>query len=62
MHLPPGRGSIDWRAFFRALKEIGYDGAVTAQVHSGHPVDIDGWLYETKEYLEAVMRREGVHQ
>ena len=60
VHLPPGRGSVDWRAFFRVLKEVGYDGAVTAQVHTGHPVDIDAWLYESKEYLEAVMRKEGV--
>ena len=60
VHLPPGRGSIDWRAFFRALKEIGYDGAVTAQVHTGHPIDIDAWLYETHEYLSSVMRKEGV--
>jgi protein FrlC len=60
VHLPPGRGSIDWRMFFRALKEIGYDGTVTAQVHTGHPVDIDSWLYQTHDYLDRVMREAGV--
>ncbi len=60
VHLPPGRGSVDWRAFFRALKEIGYDGTATAQVHTGHPVDMDAWMYETRDFLAGVMRETGV--
>ncbi|OGO36788.1 MAG: hypothetical protein A2147_01090 [Chloroflexi bacterium RBG_16_57_8] len=56
VHLPPGRGSIDWKSFFRVLKEIGYDGPITAQVHVGHPVDMDAWLYETKDYLRAAAK------
>ncbi len=28
---PPGQGRIDWRAHIAALKEIGYDGALTSE-------------------------------
>lgn len=35
-HLIPGEGNIDFVPFFKALKEIGYDGFVTAEL---------GWKY-----------------
>ncbi len=57
VHLPPGRGSVNWKAFFSALKEIKYSGDLTVQVHTGHPVDIDAWAMESKAYLENVLRQ-----
>jgi D-psicose/D-tagatose/L-ribulose 3-epimerase len=57
VHLPPGHGSVNWKVFFSALKEIGYKGDLTVQVHTGHPVDIDAWAIESKEYLEAVLQQ-----
>jgi sugar phosphate isomerase/epimerase len=56
VHLPPGRGNINWTHFFRTLKEVGYDGYVLVQIHSiGYPVDIDGWAFESKQYLDRVL-------
>lgn len=31
-HWRPGKGKIDWHAFFRALKAIGYDGGITVEL------------------------------
>ena len=31
-HWRPGKGKIDWNAFFRALKAIGYDGNITVEL------------------------------
>lgn len=55
VHLPPGRGTINWMMFIRTLKEIGYDGPVTVQVHTGHPIDIDAWCFESKQYLDKIL-------
>jgi sugar phosphate isomerase/epimerase len=34
LHLPLGAGSIDWPEVVKALREIGYDGTVTLEIHS----------------------------
>lgn len=34
LHLPPGAGTIDWRAVVGALKDSGYDGTITLEVFS----------------------------
>jgi len=57
VHLPPGRGTVDWEMFVKTLKEIGYDGDLTVQVHVGHPVDIDAWAHESKQYLDGVLAK-----
>lgn len=57
IHQPPGRGSVNWKAFLSALKEIKYNGDLTVQVHTGYPIDIDAWAMESKEYLETVLRQ-----
>jgi len=59
-HLPPGRGTVDWKQVMLTLKEIGYKGDVTVQVHVGHPVDIDAWCRESYEYLTKVKQEVGV--
>lgn len=57
VHLPPGRGNINWKLFLRTLKEVEYRDWLLVQVHSiGYPVDIDGWALESKEYLEKILR------
>ena len=58
-HLPPGRGSVDWKQVLLTLKQIGYKGDMTAQVHVGHPVDIDAWCRESYEYLSKVKQEVG---
>lgn len=34
LHLPPGTGTIDWKAVFAVLKEVGYDRTLTIEVFS----------------------------
>ena len=58
-HLPPGRGTVDWRQVLLTLKEIGYTGDMTVQVHVGHPVDIDAWCRESYDYLSKVKQEVG---
>jgi D-psicose/D-tagatose/L-ribulose 3-epimerase len=57
VHLPPGRGAVNWRVFLSALEEIGYDGDLSVQVHTGYPIDIDAWAIESKEYLDGVLKQ-----
>ena len=59
-HLPPGRGSVDWEQVMLTLKEVGYKGDMTVQVHVGYPVDIDAWCRESFEYLTAVKNKVGI--
>ena len=56
VHLPPGRGTVNWKMFVRTLKEVGYDGVLTAQVHAGHPVDIDSWADESFQYMSKILK------
>lgn len=46
MHLPASCGNIDWKACMSALLEVGYTGALTAEV---------GFFYNDKELLESYM-------
>ena len=58
IHLPPGRGNINWEFFIKTLKEVGYDGYLLVQIHSiGNPIDIDSWAYESKQYLEKILSK-----
>ena len=59
-HLPPGRGAVDWKQVMLSLKEIGYRGDMTVQVHVGHPVDIDAWCRESYEYLVKIKKDVGL--
>lgn len=51
--LLPGHGSIDWKAFFRALKEIGYSGYITLEC--GVPGDPEVTLPECIEFLRKMI-------
>lgn len=55
VHLPPGRGTVNWEMFVGTLGEIGYNGDLTVQVHVGHPVDIDAWACESKQYMDRIL-------
>lgn len=55
VHLPPGQGTVNWYMFIKTLKEIKYNGDLTVQVHTGHPIDIDAWAYESKQYMDKVL-------
>lgn len=59
IHLPPGRGDINWRKFVKTLKEIGYDGNMTVQVNVGYPIDIDAWAEESLDYMRKVLEEVG---
>ena len=59
-HLPPGRGNVDWKQVLLTLKETGYQGDMTVQVHVGHPVDIDSWCRGSYEYLSKITEEVGI--
>ena len=57
-HIPklPGLGSVDWGAFFSALTDVGYDGAVCIEVedraYEATLADRHRALIQSKRYLE----------
>src|SRR5205085_1139101 len=57
-HVPklPGFGEVDWGAFFAALTEVGYDGAVCIEVedraYEGSLAKRQTALRQSKRYLE----------
>lgn len=56
--LPPGRGIIDWNGLLRALKDVGYDGFLSFEI--GGYANPEPWLREAKQYVEGVMKEEGI--
>jgi sugar phosphate isomerase/epimerase len=57
-HLIPGRGSIDFRAVFKAIKEIGYKGFVTVELYpyQDNPVYAATLAYD---YLNGILNQVG---
>jgi sugar phosphate isomerase/epimerase len=49
--LVPGKGSLDWVAIFRALKDVGYDGEICIEALLGDDPISD--LRESSEFLDA---------
>jgi sugar phosphate isomerase/epimerase len=39
LHLPPGRGNIDWRDVMNALGEISYNGTLNLELPGGNPAE-----------------------
>jgi sugar phosphate isomerase/epimerase len=56
VHNVPGKGTINWRMFIRVLKEVGYNGYLTAQLNCGVPIDPDAWVWETYEYMSRLIQ------
>ena len=52
--LPIGKGDVDWKAYLRALKDVGYSGFLTVEREAGeNPLeDIAAGL----EFIRALMR------
>jgi protein FrlC len=51
-HKVPGEGSINFEPFFRALKEVGYDGFITAELGWGYTTEPDAAAYKCKKALD----------
>jgi protein FrlC len=54
-----GKGSVDWEGIIRALKETGYNGYICTQSWSELPNDVDSVMRESKEYIEALLKKVG---
>jgi sugar phosphate isomerase/epimerase len=56
----PGLGDVDWGAFFAALTDVGYTGAVAIEVedraYEGSQADIERSIRQSKRYLEPFVR------
>lgn len=62
LHLPPDNGNIDWESTMKALKEIGYKGPLTLEIHCLYDDDIllrDFLRYNLNglEFLQRIMDR-----
>ena len=52
--VPLGTGSVDFKAYLRALEEIGYRGFLTIEREVGENPDAD--IRTAKDYLEKIIR------
>lgn len=56
----PGLGDVNWGAFFSALTDVGYQGAVAIEVedraYEGSQADVERSITQSKRYLEPFMR------
>jgi sugar phosphate isomerase/epimerase len=68
-HWRPGKGKVDWSAFLRALRDVGYDGVLSIELEdvpgSGkrdRPAgpELDGELRRTIAYLSALAQEQGI--
>ncbi len=57
LHLPPGEGSVDFPSIFSMLKELGYDGAMTVELHPRFDVNVK---LESLRWLKDRLRTRGV--
>jgi sugar phosphate isomerase/epimerase len=55
--LPAGMGIIDWHGVIEALRDVGYDGALSMEMHHENTRGDDPWYYDrwTLEYLRRVL-------
>ena len=54
--VPPGRGHLNFELFVKALKEIEYDGYLSVELPP--VVDPDALAFESKKYLDALLKQE----
>jgi len=54
-HLVPGDGNIDFAAFVAALREVGYDGFLTAELGWDYTLDPDLAARRTAAYLQTLL-------
>jgi len=62
VHMIPGRGTVNWKVFFSALRDAGYNGCITAQIYAAHPIDPNSWVAETYDFLSRVLAECGVRK
>lgn len=57
---PPGMGIIDWNGFVKALLDIGYDGFLSFELAGFE--ESDKYIKAAKEYMERILKEEGVYR
>jgi protein FrlC len=62
VHMIPGKGVVNWELFIAALRDVGYNGYVTAQIYAAHPIDPNSWVSATYDYLSRVLAGSGVRK
>ncbi|MGA2329304.1 MAG: sugar phosphate isomerase/epimerase [Bryobacteraceae bacterium] len=59
--LPPGRGVVDFPPYLRALKQVGFEGAVSIELeYSPDPARIVEWVEEAYQATNRLMQAAGV--
>lgn len=60
-HLPPGNGTVDWKALLKALDKHGYGGYIAVDVGgAGYSGDIDMDVASSKLFLEGLLGEMGL--
>jgi sugar phosphate isomerase/epimerase len=58
LHLPPGKGTVDWEGVVKALAKHGYKGYIAVDIGgAGYRGDIDSDVIESKCFLENLLSR-----
>lgn len=58
LHLPPGRGTVDWEGVVKALAKHGYRGYIAVDIGgAGYRGDIDSDVVESKRFLENLLSK-----
>ena len=61
--LPPGRGVVKFAPYLQAIKELGFDGAVSLELeYSPDPDKIVEWVEEAYEATDDLMQQVGLRQ
>ena len=59
--LPPGRGTVDFPPYLRALREAGFDGTISIELeYSPEPEKIADWVREAYTATNQLMQAEGI--
>jgi len=58
LHLPPGKGTVDWEGVVKALAKHGYKGYIAVDIGgAGYRGNIDSDVVESKHFLENLLSR-----
>lgn len=61
LHLPPGKGTVDWDGVFKALAKHGFRGYIAVDIGgAGYTGNIDRDVKMSKEFLEGKLRELGL--
>ena len=59
-HLPLGHGDVDWKEFFRLLKQMNYQGYLGLDIGAQNDQQLISDLLESKEYIKKCCEEQNI--